>query len=109
MANDNLNTLPASVKPGDEAAYLAHVDHLTGRSLPVIIDAPGDYRTRNGLRVAIDAIYPPDTSTFNCKGHLLIPPRIPGGRVKRVFQIWQQNGRFMAVGETGNDVVEKIR
>jgi len=108
MTTTNGVALPASIDPSDKEAYIAHVAHLTGKLLPVIIDtAPAEYLTRSGQRVVIDRIDPLDLATFNCKGTLFFPPKKPGGQVKSEYNIWQANGRFRALGESIFDIVRK--
>lgn len=78
-------------------------------SNPVIIDEPGTYRTRHGLDVEIHDITPQgdrSTTSFNCKGHMLVPMKV---RKKRVYNIWHESGAFRAVDEHPYDIIEKVK
>lgn len=97
------------IKPpkGTGSEYQAWVARATGRNLPVLIDKPCQYRTRDGSTVEIYTIKPPETATANCIGYWL--KTTPTGRIKRVFSFWQPNGRFVFLGENPKDIVSKIR
>ncbi|MBD9544284.1 hypothetical protein IB276_33095 [Ensifer sp. ENS04] len=66
--------------------------------LPVIIDKPGMYLTRNGRQVQIREIK--EGSTFRAKGTWR-----KGSRHRRNYDIWHESGRYMAVGEHAMDIV----
>lgn len=90
--------------------HLTAADYLPAerqQATQVIIDAPGEYITRTGLRVTIHEIKPPTTGTFNCKGTLWIPARREGGKPKPAYNVWTQGGHFRTVSESMFDVVMK--
>lgn len=91
----------------DTPEYKAHVDHLTGRNLPRIIDEPGWYETRRGFRVRVVEISP-NGATANCHATAYPPPR--KGRTFRrpSFEIYQPNGRYKFLGEHPWDIVKKV-
>ena len=92
--------------PADEVeSYLALVAKRTGKTLPTIIDAPGEYQTRGGLRVIIHEIKGP--GSFSCKGTLYTPKRIKRG-CSADFEIWQPNGKFRILDDHRSDVVRKV-
>lgn len=72
--------------------------------LPVIIEAPGDYLTRDGRRVTIHEIKGP--STFSAKGHLWRMFR--GKYVPKNYDIWHVSGRYKAVGESPEDIIKAV-
>lgn len=74
------------------------------KDLPVIIDGPGDYTTRNGRRVTIHAIKGP--STFAAKGSIWKHKDRMGTNPD--YGIWHVSGRFVFVGEHSLDIVKKI-
>lgn len=85
----------------------ADVAHITGATLPTLIESIGKYQTRAGATVIIDKIDTPDLATFNCKGILLIRKRKGSGFI-RLFQTWQPNGRNLGLGESKLDIVAKL-
>lgn len=79
----------------------------TLNQLPVIIDGPGTYLARNGVKVVIDEIAPPSRSTFNCKGNYYTKQ---GRREVSHWNIWHPSGHFEAVNRSHPlDVVRKVR
>lgn len=72
-------------------------------NLPEIIKEPGIYRTRGGRIVEIFVIREGSPATFKAKGYLHIPRK--AGKDKVVYDIWQTNGLFLAVGEDQNDII----
>ncbi|MDO8416253.1 MAG: hypothetical protein Q7S87_08595 [Agitococcus sp.] len=76
--------------------------------LPIIIDAPGDYRTRNGRRISISTIAPTltlSTSAFHAKGSVWKTETQLG--INPEYGIWHISGRDKAVGESARDIVAK--
>jgi hypothetical protein len=90
---------------GADSRYLELVEKQTGKGLPKVVDATGDYVTRNGLRVSIFEIKDEKTSTFNCKGCVFRKRK--NGRITSEYGIWQPNGRHLAVGEDSLDILKK--
>ncbi len=72
--------------------------------LPVIIDGPGDYRTRRGHKVAIFQVSD-GPETFKAKGAFYRMYR--GDYRPRGFEAWHPNGRYRAYGESAEDIVSK--
>jgi len=73
---------------------------------PVIIDATGEYITRNNQRVRIDNITSPNGATFNCKGYIFKTK--PGSRKAKItYNIWHPSGAVVAVGISPDDIVKK--
>lgn len=89
---------------GTDAAYLQRVEHITGRSWPTVIDGPGVYRTRNGLRAVVSNPARNTISTFVCEGHIVLreKPR------KESWTTWKPNGQLQAIGEHPHDLVAKL-
>lgn len=77
------------MNPAGWGAYLV--------ALPIIIDAPGDYRTRCGELVTITR--PSTTNYFACKGFHHKPEIIP--------EMWHRSGRLLFGRETPHDIVRK--
>jgi hypothetical protein len=71
-----------------------------------MINAPGQYLTRAGLRVTIHEIKPPETAWGNCKGSLLVPSKT-GKRIIRRYNIWHADGRYFPVEQSQHDIVGK--
>ncbi len=71
--------------------------------LPTIIDAVGDYITRNGGKVTIDKIE--DRTTPDATGYLWKEFR--GKFVPRRFGIWHVSGRKYSLTESPNDIIGK--
>lgn len=77
----------------------------TGADLPVLVDAPGYYVTRDGRRAKIERVKTGITApTFNCSGYLY-PPQ--GVRKAPEWNIWRANGRWGGTGENPKDLVRK--
>lgn len=69
---------------------------------PNIIDAPGDYQTRNGRKVTIHAISEGKASA-PCQGAVW---RMFRGRVSpRGYRIWSRDGRALFVGISKLDII----
>ena len=78
-------------------------------SLPTIIDAVGDYVTRNGGKVTIHEIKDktnPDTTSADAKGSLWKEFR--GNFVPKDFGIWHISGRKFILTESPNDIIGKV-
>lgn len=76
--------------------------------LPVVIDAPGIYLTRNGRRVTIHAVAPRTelaVSAFAAKGSIWKKPDSLG--INPEYGIWHDSGAYRALGEHGLDIVAK--
>lgn len=88
-----------------DAAYLARVEHITGRSWPLLIDGPGEYLTRSGLRATVSNHNRATTSSFVCEGHVILreKPR------REDWTTWKPNGQVQAIGEHPWDLVSKIK
>jgi hypothetical protein len=69
--------------------------------LPVIIDEPGEYVTRDGRRAVIDCF---GNGTFSAKGTLFTKRTV---RTVKHYEIWHPSGRCVAVGESKRDIVAK--
>lgn len=74
-------------------------------ALPVIIDGPGDYVTRDDRRVTIHEIKPgtPETTTFSAKGAVWSMYR--GKERSRGLDIWHVSGRNQPQRESTRDIV----
>ncbi len=96
---------PDFIKPEQMDAYQAEVAHRTGKNLPVIIDGPGRYRTRNGRLVVIQELNDPARASANCRGTWYKPNK--RGKLVGNYSIWQPNGRFRFLDEHPLDVVAK--
>lgn len=75
--------------------------------LPVIINKPGEYRTRSGKKVEIHEVKPTLTlssTAFNAKGCLIEQKAF---RTLRHFNVWHISGRFGVFGPTPNDIIGK--
>ena len=70
-------------------------------SLPVVIDAPGAYMTRDGRRVTV--IEEKGTGTFCWRGHIWDSFR--GKQRPRHFKIWHPSGRTNPLHERKADIV----
>ena len=77
--------------------------------LPVIIDSPGDYRTRNGRRVTIHEIKPTkaghDCLEFCAKGSFWKSHEKMG--INPEYGIWHVSGLSRGIGINQNDIVQK--
>lgn len=86
--------------------YLLHrKDKYRGR--PIKIDSIGLYKTRIGHLVTIFDVKG-NGATFNCHGYRQNPNPKRSCGYDLVWNIWAQDGRFVAVGETDYDIVEKL-
>lgn len=79
--------------------------------LPVIIDSPGDYVTRDGRRVTIRQVRDtgPGTTSFGAVGGVWRTLR--GVTRPRGHDIWHVSGRHLVLRESPQDVIgryEKI-
>lgn len=80
-------------------------NHMHLGDLPVVIDGPGDYVTRDGRRVTIRTVkdVAPGTTSFGATGSLWTERK---GVVRpRGNDIWHQSGRHMVTQESGRDIV----
>lgn len=95
----------STIQPPENATpeYMEWVEFQTGRSLPVIITAPGEYRTRNGKRVLISSHDRNTTSSFPCEGEIVHKEK----PLKTEWQIWKANGRITSIGESSHDIVAR--
>lgn len=76
------------------------------KDLPIVVDGPGDYLTRNGDRVTIDRIDTASKATFQAKGSKW---RMFRGKYRpKDYSIWHVSGRHNGVGPHGLDLVMKI-
>lgn len=80
---------------------MAWVEHITGRTWPVVITGPGQYRTRSGKRVVIDQYDRPTTSSWPHAGHIIHREKPE----RTEWQTWQSNGQIGSVGESPLDIV----
>lgn len=81
-------------------------DRTPLNALPTIIDAPGDYATRDGGRVTIREIHPTPpggVTAFTAKGSVW--STIRGTYRSRGHDIWHVSGRHKAIGLSGRDIV----
>ena len=77
------------------------------RARPIKIDSTGTYKTRIGHTVEIFDIKD-NGATFNCHGYRYVPnPKRKCG-YDLAWNIWAPTGKFVAVGETDYDIVEKL-
>lgn len=92
-----------SIEPPKDSTpeYMEWVEHHTGRSWPVIITEPGEYRTRNGKRVVVTDHDRETTSNFPVEGNIILreKPR------KEDWNTWKPNGQIQALGESELDIV----
>lgn len=83
--------------------------------LPLVIDGPGDYVTRSGVRVTIHEVrlYAPtpmsnlrhEVTAFEAKGS---PWRKVAGKLQPCgYDVWHLSGRLRAVKEHPEDIVGK--
>jgi len=79
--------------------------------MPVLIDAPGEYRARNGRLIIIHEVQNHkdnlEITKFNCKGHTLIPKK-DGKGFLRMYDIWHESGAWCGVFPSSTDIVSKI-
>lgn len=80
---------------------------LTGADLPIIIDGPGWYKTRQGLRVRVEKVRPRTDVTFNCAGYLYLQERTPTKKERTEWTVWRDTGRWGGLGENPKDIVSK--
>ena len=74
--------------------------------LPVVVDGPGDYATRDGRRVTIHEVKPPsraDVTSFGASGAVWKDYR--GGERPRGYALWHASGRSMPLEERPSDIV----
>lgn len=77
------------------------------RARPIKIDSCGMYKTRIDHIVTIFDIKD-NGATFNCHGYRKHPnPKRKCG-YDLVWNIWAPTGKFLAVGDTDYDIVEKL-
>lgn len=67
------------------------------------ITAGQTYLTRSGKTVQIYDINPNEHVSFRARGYILRVDKL--GRVYRKYSVWKLDGRFMAVGEHGLDIL----
>jgi len=77
--------------------------------LPVVVDKPGTYITRNGKTVIVHEIKPSkhkdkSITEFLVKGSLIIRKN---NRVRYHYDIWHVSGRFEAVIPCDMDIIGK--
>ena len=75
--------------------------------LPVLIDGPGDYLTRDGRRVTIHTVreHRPGVTFFAAAGGLWREFR---GTIRpKGYRLWHRCGRGSVFGEAGSDIVCK--
>lgn len=94
---------------GYAAVIVAHRDGGRWKPgpLPFVITKPGDYVTRAGDRVTVDAIVTQNgagqNATFPIKGRIW---KMYRGEVRpREFKVWQSNGLFYPLRESQWDIV----
>lgn len=73
--------------------------------LPTVIDGPGVYKTRSGLKAVIHEIKGP--GTFSAKGNWF-KADIKRRNYPGEFNIWHVSGRFMPLAEHSLDIIEKV-
>lgn len=72
--------------------------------MPVVIDGPGEYVTRDGRRVTIYNI--DGKGLFSARGSIW---KMFRGKVRpRTFEIWHVSGRNMPLHEKPRDIVGKF-
>lgn len=77
--------------------------------LPVVIDGPGDYVTRDGRRVTIRQVREatPGTTSFSATGSVWTERR--GVTRARGQDVWHVSGRHLVLRESGQDIVGPYR
>lgn len=92
-----------TIKPPEGATpeYMARVERITGRSLPILITEPGQYRTRGGKRVVITDHNRVTTSSWPCEGHIIHREK----PLKTEWNTWKPNGQIQAISESALDIV----
>jgi len=78
------------------------------KSLKTIIDTPGEYETRYGLRVKISGIASDPNHMFLCMGELFKSPSANPHWSSIKMETWHTSGRISATGPNSYDVVRKI-
>ncbi len=76
--------------------------------LPVIIDVPGEYKTRSGKRVTIWAVKPTTTlatTAYNANGSIWTTPTKM--RPKDKWALWHVSGKFLSNKDEPLDIVAK--
>lgn len=86
---------------GATPEYMAHVEHITGRSWPVVITGPGEYRTRNGKRVVVTDHNRKTTSDFPVEGSIILREK----PLRTDWQTWKLNGQIQVIGTSDLDIV----
>ena len=82
-----------------------HAMLVTNR-LPVIVNAPGEYVTRDGRRVTVREVQGAESPyTFKVKGQLWRMFR--GKCAPRGLQVWHVSGRVDMVQEKAGDIVAR--
>lgn len=72
-------------------------------TLPVIIDGPGEYLTRDGGRVTIHDV--DGRGTFSARGSKW---KMFRGKLRpRIYGIWHISGRYKPLREDANDIISK--
>lgn len=102
----SINAQETEVKTPDGEVYLLHRKDMH-KARPVKIDSIGLYKTRIGHVVTIFDIKG-NGATFNCHGYRQHPNPKRSCGYDLVWNIWAPDGRFVAVGETDYDIVEKL-
>lgn len=74
-------------------------------TLPVLIDAPGEYVTRDGRRVTIREVRTdtPGTTSFGATGGVW--KKVRGVTKARSVDVWHISGRHMVLRESPLDIV----
>ena len=70
------------------------------------IGRPGLYLTRNGRQVRVTKIDRETVGSLACEGFSYRTDSL--GRVYSKWQLWQANGRFRFVGDSGMDIMSYV-
>ncbi len=103
---DGVDTSDADVLESLVAWQLNAIGTTPLNVLPPVVDAIGDYVTRDGRRASVHDIAPvrvADATEFRVKGVIFSPT--DGPRRKRRFTIWHVSGRALPLRESGADIV----
>lgn len=73
--------------------------------LPVVVDGPGNYRTRDGRLVIVCAVT--KLGAFRAKGTIFSPPKLGKVNGRNRYDIWHVSGRALPVNEVSYDIVSK--
>lgn len=79
-------------------------------TLPIIIDEPGEYATRDGGRVTIREIHPSPsegTTAFTAKGSVWSLRR--DTYRSRGHDVWHVSGRYRVLEFSGKDIIGKYQ